>query len=284
MSGSGQRPLGAAALESIRLRAVAIAEEAGQVLLEGWEQRPAVQAKGAAIDLVTEYDGRAERLVVERLRAAFPDHAIVGEEGTRIGGRGDADELVWYVDPLDGTTNFAHGLPLFAVSIGLCAGTEPLVGVVLAPAVGWTFSGAVPGVALRNGRPIRPSAIPVLAQGLVVTGFPYDGTLPHSNLPEYTALGAASHGARRLGSAALDLCFVACGWMEAYWERYIKPWDMAAGAAIVRAAGGRVTDLDLSPWDGATGRILATNGQPGVHEEASRLLAQVARETGTPWP
>jgi myo-inositol-1(or 4)-monophosphatase len=271
----------AGALERIRATAETIAREAGEILKQGWGTRPTVRAKSVEVDLVTEYDGRAEAHVVRRLRECFPDHAIVGEEGTRIGGASE-DALVWYVDPLDGTTNFAHGLPLFAVSIGLAAGREPLVGVVHAPVLGWTFTGARGGPALLNGEPIAPSGVERVERALLVTGFPYARDLPHPNEAEFAALAAASHGLRRLGSAALDLCFVACGWLDGYWERYIKPWDMVAGAAIVTAAGGRVTDLDGAPFDGETGRVLATNG--GIHDELGAALARIARERGASFP
>jgi myo-inositol-1(or 4)-monophosphatase len=261
-----------------RAEAQRIAEEAGRVLLEGWGTRPEVRWKGES-DPVTEFDRRSEALVVERLRAAFPADAIVAEEGARVTGAG---EHVWYVDPLDGTANYSHGLPLFAVSIGLVCGTEPLVGVVHAPALGWTFTGAVGEGAWRNGAPIAVSPVDRLARALVVTGFPTSPEHPHTNLPELAAVQAVTPGTRRLGSAALDLCFVACGWMDAYWERHIQPWDLAGGAAILLAAGGRATDLDGAPFDPRTGRVLATNCP--LHDELSSILARVARETSTPWP
>jgi myo-inositol-1(or 4)-monophosphatase len=260
-----------------------IARDAGAVLLQGWGTRPEVQFKSEDIDLVTEFDRRSEALVVSRLAAAFPGDTIVGEEGSAVGGeRRRGLGRVWYVDPLDGTTNFAHGFPLFSVSIGLVAGGRPVAGVVHAPALGWAFSGALGGGATLNGKPIAPSRVAVLKSALVVTGFPYLRSPAQSNLPEWAALIAAAQGTRRLGSAALDLCFVACGWLDVYWERMLHPWDLVAGAAIVQAAGGRATEMDGTPFDGETGRVLATNGV--VHDETIALLAKVAAASGAGWP
>lgn len=252
--------------------AVATALAAGELLLSGWGKRPATQIKTAAIDLVTEYDKRAEQLVIERLTRDFPEHAIIGEEGGCVG---DADaKCIWYVDPLDGTMNFAHGVPFFAVSLGLVVNGEPLVGVVHAPALGWTFSAMVGMGCKRNGLPIEVSRTASLPEGLFATGFPYVAGVPNANLPEFAAFLHNTHGVRRLGSAALDLAFVAAGWFEGYWERNISAWDLAGGAALVVAAGGRVSDIDGGAFDARTGRVLATNGL--VHEQALNLLATVA--------
>jgi myo-inositol-1(or 4)-monophosphatase len=168
------------------------------------------------------------------------------------------------------------------VSIGLVADRRPGVGVVHAPAVGWAFSGAAGGGARLNDKPIVPSRVATLKRALVVTGFPYLRAPAQSNLPEWTALIAAAQGTRRLGSAALDLCFVACGWLDVYWERMLHPWDLVAGAAIVKAAGGRATEMDGTPFDGETGRVLATNGL--LHDEMTALLKDVAASTGAGWP
>jgi myo-inositol-1(or 4)-monophosphatase len=221
-------------------------------------------------------------MIVERLARAFPSDRIVAEEGTIIGN--DRSALrVWYVDPLDGTTNFAHGLPIFSVSMGLCVNRRPVLGIVEAPALGWSFAGTITGGgSTLNGKPIAPSRIDKLARGLVVTGFPYSRTPVQSNLPEWEAFTAAAQGTRRLGSAALDLCFVAAGWLDGYWELALHPWDLVAGAAIVLGAGGRATELDGSPFDGETGRVLASNGP--LHGQMMELLRGVAQRTNTPWP
>jgi myo-inositol-1(or 4)-monophosphatase len=261
---AGQDP---EALAAALATAVRIAEEAGQILLEGWDRRPAVSLKAHEQEVVTEFDRRSEEHVVTRLQAAFPDDAVVGEEGTTL--RAGAART-WYVDPLDGTINFAHGLPLFGVSIGLVRAEEPILGVVHAPALGWIFSGARGVGSVRNGVPIAPSPVSRLERALLATGFPTAPTSRQINLPEFSVFTAAAEATRRLGSAALDLCFVACGWLDGYWERLIKPWDTAGGAAVALAAGARVTDLDGSPFRVGSGRVLASNGL--LHEQIVRLL------------
>jgi myo-inositol-1(or 4)-monophosphatase len=273
--------------ELLHARTVAqdIAREAGKILLEGWGQgtRPAVEFKSEDIDLVTEFDRRSEALIVSRLASAFPDDSIVGEEGSRLGpARRRGSGRVWYVDPLDGTTNFSHGFPLFSVSIGLTINGRAVVGAVEAPALGWSFSGAIGHGARHNARDICPSHVATVKHALVVTGFPYARNPSQDNLAEWTALIAAAQGTRRLGSAALDLCFVACGWLDAYWERMLHPWDLVAGAAIVNAAGGRATEFDGSVFDGETGRVLATNGI--VHDQMIALLRQATASYGGTWP
>jgi myo-inositol-1(or 4)-monophosphatase len=259
-----------------------IARDAGRVLLEGWGTRPAIGFKSEDINLVTEYDKRSEALIVARLVGAFPADRIVAEEGTSVAGDGGASR-VWYVDPLDGTTNFAHGMPIFSVSIGLCMNRRPVLGVVEAPAVGWSFAGtSTGGGSTLNGKPIVPSRVDRLASALLVTGFPYARNPVQTNLPEWAAFTAAAQGTRRLGSAALDLCFVACGWLDGYWERALHPWDLVAGAAIIFGAGGRVSDIDGTPFVGETGRILASNGH--LHDQMLRILQSVARRANAPWP
>jgi myo-inositol-1(or 4)-monophosphatase len=269
-------------LEGTRRVAVEIAREAGKILVEGWGTRPAVGYKGEDINLVTEYDRRSEALIVERLARAFPDDRIVAEEGTTAGLEGGG-RRIWYVDPLDGTTNFAHGFPLFSVSLGLWAEGRPVLGVVEAPVMGWSFAGTVTGGgSTLNGKPIAPSRTDRLGSALLVTGFPYARNPLQTNLPEWAAFTASAQGTRRLGSAALDLCFVACGWLDGYWERALHPWDLVGGSAIVQGAGGQATDLDGGPFDGESGRVLASNGL--IHEQMMRILEGVARRAGAPWP
>ncbi len=260
-----------------------VAREAGGVLLEGWGTRPKIEFKSEDINLVTEFDRRSEALIVARLASAFPHDTIVGEEGGKAGpSRRHGEGRVWYVDPLDGTTNFSHGFPLFSVSIGLTVGGRAMVGAVEAPAVGWSFSGMVGGGARWNDRDIMPSRTAEIRRALVVTGFPYARNPERDNLAEWAALLAAAQGTRRLGSAALDLCFVACGWLDAYWERALHPWDLVGGAAIVNAAGGLATEMDGTHFDGETGRVLATNGI--IHAQMISVLRQVAESSGGSWP
>lgn len=246
------------------------AAAAGTILLEGWGHRPTVQFKTSANDLVTEFDGRAEVAVMHILSAAFPDDAIVAEEGARQTGKSGR---TWYVDPLDGTTNFSHGLPLFGTSIGLWAHGLPVVGVITAPALGWVFTGAEGLGAYRGQEAIAVSQVTDLQRSLLVTGFPYVRSKANDNYPEFTTFMRASQGVRRLGSAALDLCFVACGWLDGFWERNIKAWDLVAGAALVRAAGGQVSDPDEGPFQPETGAILASNGH--LHEAMKKILDEV---------
>jgi myo-inositol-1(or 4)-monophosphatase len=269
--------------------ALEIAREAGRILVEGWGTRPAVGFKTEDINLVTEYDRRSEALIVERLSRAFPEDRVVAEEGTTapgtMAGQSRPGARLWYVDPLDGTTNFAHGLPIFSVSLGLWIDDRAVLGVVEAPVMGWTFAGTngpTGGGSTLNGKPIAPSAIDRLGSALLVTGFPYERNPVQNNLAEWTAFTGAAQGTRRLGSAALDLCFVACGWLDGYWERALHPWDLVAGAAIVEGAGGRATELDGSPFVGETGRVLASNGH--IHDQMIRILHGVARRSNAPWP
>jgi myo-inositol-1(or 4)-monophosphatase len=262
--------------------ALDVAREAGKILIEGWGTRPTVGFKSEDINLVTEYDKRSEALIVERLARAFPADRVVAEEGTTAGDARTASR-VWYVDPLDGTTNFAHGLPLFSVSLGLVVDGRAALGVVAAPVLGWTFAGTTTGGGSTfNGKPITPSVTDRLGGALLVTGFPYTRNPLQNNLAEWEAFTAAAQGTRRLGSAALDLCFVACGWLDGYWERELHPWDLVAGAAIVEGAGGRATELDGTPFDGRTGRVLASNGR--IHEQMIGVLSGVAQRAGAPWP
>jgi myo-inositol-1(or 4)-monophosphatase len=252
-----------------------IAREAGQILLEGWDRRPTIEFKTSEKDIVTEFDRRAEAAIVARLSQQFPSVGIVGEEGAAIEDDGGG---IFYVDPLDGTVNFAHGLPFFAVSIGLQRAGQSMLGVVHAPALGWTFTGG-PGLgAFRNGQPIRPSRFARLDQALLVTGFPTPIPSRLGNTPSFVAFNGVAQGVRRLGAAALDLCFVACGWLDGTWQRSLSPWDSVGGAAIITGAGGMITELDGGPFDPLTGGVVASNGL--IHAEMLQVLGGIGR-TGT---
>jgi myo-inositol-1(or 4)-monophosphatase len=246
------------------------AAAASSILLDGWGKRPRFRFKSSKTDLVTEYDGRAEGAIVRTLAEAFPDDTVVGEEG---GGHLGRTGRVWHVDPLDGTTNFAHGLPIFGTAIGLLVDERPVLGIVTAPAFGWNFKGAEGHGASRNTEAIHPSDVTDLGQALLVTGFPYLRSGQNDNLAEFGAFMQASQGVRRLGSAALDLCFVACGWVDGFWERNIKSWDLVAGAAIVLAAGGQVSAPDGGPFVAQTGCVLASNGH--IHAAMRNQLAAI---------
>lgn len=265
-------------LKSLRRHALRIAREAGALVLSRWRTPVPVRKKGS-IDLVTELDTASEALIRERLTSHYPDVPVIAEEQ---GGEHPAEGLVWYVDPLDGTTNFAHGHPFFSVSIALCDGREPLVGVVVAPALNTVHAAARGLGAERNGEPCEVAPTPLLADALGATGFPYDrATDADNNLREFAALKLSTRGVRRCGAASLDLCLVADGTYGFYWEQKLSPWDLAAGACVVSEAGGRVTDWDGGPFEPRVGRIAATNGL--LHDELLSAI-RAARATGLELP
>ena len=234
----------AARLEIART-AARFAAEAGELQLTRLGQLAAgeITSKSARRDLVTAVDVDCERLLVDRLRAAFPGHAIEAEEEVRD--EPDDDRPRWFVDPLDGTVNFIHELPAFAVSMGLFIGRRPLAAVVLAPRLGETFIAAEGAGATLDDRPIHVSRTEDLADAIVATGFPYRrNELPNNNLANFDRLFLQVRGLRRMGSAAIDLAYTAAGRIDAYWELHLGPHDLAAGALLVREAGGVVTDTD----------------------------------------
>ena len=246
-------------------KAMEIAREGGARLREFLAAGVATEYKGD-VDLVTVADRTVEKLIRTRLGEAFPEHGIYGEEGTRE--RLDG-EYRWYVDPLDGTTNFAHGFPQFCVSMGLehrPAGTKAeedgtlVAGVIYDPMRDEMFTAERGRGARLNGKPIHVSRIAVLAEALLATGFPSRKRHSSPNIHFYQEFTLRSHGVRRAGSAALDLAYVACGRMEAFWEFNLNPWDTAAGILLVTEAGGRVTDFAGKPYRLESSEILATNG------------------------
>ena len=248
--------------------AITIARGAGAILREGvaaieQNRGTALQFKSSAIDPVTEYDVRAEKYIVGELNRLFPEHRIVGEEGgayEAARSRTTSSTYQWHVDPLDGTVNFAHGFSIFCVSLGLLIDGVPSVGVVYSPVIDDMFAAACGHGATRNGVPIRVSSTQELGRALLVTGFPYDSHTHDSNIPEFLGFQRTAQATRRIGSAALDLCYVAAGQMDGYWESKIKPHDIAAGIVLVREAGGTVTDYDGGDSMLASGIILASNG------------------------
>lgn len=264
--------------------AIEAAREAGSILMAEYAKPVEISYK-SDVDIVTQADRRSEEAVVSKLRSHFPKHTIVAEEGTgheHLGGAtGKPGEYRWYVDPLDGTTNFAHKYPCFAVSIGLAqvapdgSGTEDLLaGVVLNPVSGEMFTAEKGEGAQLNQKRIQVSKVERLATSLVATGFPPANRKEGRNIHYYGQFTLCSHGVRRDGSAALDLCFVACGRFEGFWEFGLKPWDTAAGVMILREAGGMVTDIAGNPWRTGAPSLLATNSK--VHSEMQRVAADVA--------
>jgi len=246
-----------------------IARESGALLATYFEKRVAFELKGD-FDLVTEADRASERLVIERLRSHFPSHSIVAEEG---GGHEGKSGYRWYVDPLDGTTNFAHGYPIYNVTMGLEQDGEMLVGVVFDPSRQEMFSAERGAGAYLNNRRIRVSAAKRLADSLVSTGFPSRKRHLNVNIHFYHQMAMATHGVRRGGSAAIDLAYVACGRLEAFWEFGLNPWDMAAGTLLVTEAGGRCSDMKGGVHTMVSPHLLTDNG--AIHQETLELFAEV---------
>jgi myo-inositol-1(or 4)-monophosphatase len=255
-----------------------IAREAGARLRDFLAQGVETEYKGD-VDLVTVADRTVEKLIRTRLSETFPEHGIYGEEGTRD--RLD-QEFRWYVDPLDGTTNFAHGIPHFCVSMGLeqrAPGLAPdqdgtvVAGVIYDPMLDEMYSAERGRGATLNGRPIQVSRIQDLAESLVATGFPSRKRHDNPNVHFYHEFTLRSHGVRRAGSAALDLAYVACGRFEAFWEFHLNPWDTAAGFLLVEEAGGRISDFAGCPFRLDSREVLATNGL--IHRELVGLFADM---------
>jgi myo-inositol-1(or 4)-monophosphatase len=245
--------------------AIELARRAGGLLLEGQGTSLHVSKKGAT-DLVTDYDLKSERMLVKAIRSAYPGDAIMAEEGsgsdTLGGAPGDAEQL-WLIDPLDGTTNYAHGVPFYSVSIGLMAGKRILFGVVYDPSRDELFHASEGGGAWLGDQPLQVSETRALEDSLLVTGFPYDiRTNPDNNLDYFSEFAVRSRAVRRLGSAALDLAYVAAGRFEGYWELRLNAWDWAAGVLLTREAGGMVTTFsgDEKVLSGDE-TLLATNGR-----------------------
>ena len=220
-----------------------IARQAGALLLPYFQRRVKIEYKGD-VDLVTEADRASEALIVKQLQAYFPDHAIVAEEGSRHAG---ASAYRWHVDPLDGTTNFAHGFPVFAVSLGLEKDGEMILGVIYDPTRDEMFTAEKGGGAQVNNQPLRVSLVNRLEEALIATGFPSRKRHKNANIHFYHQLNMLSHGVRRPGSAALDLAYVAAGRLDGFWEFHLQPWDMAAGKLLVEEAGGCITDMQGQP-------------------------------------
>ncbi|MDB9493840.1 inositol monophosphatase family protein [Spirulina major CS-329] len=245
------------------------AQAAGAVLKTHWGNLKSIEEKGRPGDLVTEADKNAEAVILATVRRHLPDHPILAEESGVIAGRDT--QYCWAIDPLDGTTNYAHGYPVSGVSIGLLIDDVPTVGVVYDPARDRLYRAATGLGATCNRKPIQVSTTPKLQNSLLVTGFAYDRHLTSdNNYAEFCYLTHLTQGVRRGGSASLDLAHVACGELDGYWERGLKPWDIAAGIVLVREAGGIVTAYDQSPLDLSSGRLLATN--PAIHAALSEAL------------
>lgn len=234
----------------------------------------AITEKGRPGDLVTIADKASEQVILEVFGRHFPQHSILAEESGKLGNQDN--EFLWAIDPLDGTTNYAHQYPCFAVSIGLLINGVPKVGVIYDPFRDELFRAAAGLGATRNRRPIQVSQTAELSKSLLVSGFAYDRReTADNNYAEFCHLTHLTQGVRRDGAAALDLAYVACGRVDGYWERGIAPWDVVAGIILVQEAGGNVTAYDGTPMKIESGRILATNGH--LHDSLSQELIKVPR-------
>jgi myo-inositol-1(or 4)-monophosphatase len=246
-----------------------IAREAGALLAQHFERRTGFELKGD-YDLVTEADRASENMIVERLRSFFPGHGIVAEEG---GEHESGGEYRWYVDPLDGTTNFAHGFPMFNVTLALERAGQLVCGVIFDPVRQELFAAERGGGAFLNHHRIHVSMTRQLSDALVATGFPSRKRHLNINVHFYHQLAMLTHGVRRGGSAALDLAYVACGRLDAFWEFGLNPWDMAAGLLLIEEAGGRISDMRGGPASLAGVHVAADNGR--IHDELIGLFGEV---------
>jgi len=247
----------------------AIAREAGALLMGFFRQRVKIEYKGDA-DLVTIADRTSEACILERIRQQFPTHDVMGEEGARIE---TGSDYKWYVDPLDGTTNFAHGFPVFCVSLGVDYQGERVAGVVYDPTRDEMFAAELGSGARLNGQPTRVSATARLSECLLGTGFPSHKRHENPNIYFYHQITLRTHGVRRAGSAALDLCSVAAGRFDGFWEFNLNPWDTAAGVLIAQEAGGTVTDFAGGPFQLDSRETLATNGL--IHEALMQEFKEI---------
>jgi myo-inositol-1(or 4)-monophosphatase len=259
------------------------AHEAAQLVSAGYRSNPSFERK-AQHDLVTRYDLASQEMLVSRLESLSPGIPVVAEEdrphakdaSTASSTSPGRTGLVWYVDPVDGTTNFVHGHPFWCVAVGLMQDDEPIVGAIVAPAIGlswmgWVGDRATPGGTRRNGAPCSVSTVDAIADALVATGFPtVRDHAPDDNFDSFVRVKRAVQGVRRCGSAAIDLCLVADGTYDAYWERKLHAWDVVAGSALVLAAGGRVSALEGGTPDWQVGHLIASNGR--IHDELADLV------------
>ena len=263
-------------MEDYLSAAIEIARESGALLAQ-LSKRPHEITYKRPSDLVTEADRRSEALIVERLRTRFPKHAIVSEEG---GGQKTASDYCWYVDPLDGTTNFAHGFPVFCVSLGLAYRSEVITGVVYDPTRDELFTAERGGGAYLNQQRIHVSKISSIGESLVATGFPPFMREHELNIDLYYRFTRLTHGVRRAGSAALDLGSVAAGRFEGFWELKLNSWDKAAGSLLVSEAGGRVTDMAGDPFQLLGDAIFASNGL--VHDQMRTVFLECSARSSAP--
>lgn len=270
-------------MDEIERVARAVVLEAGEIMFRAWGEAKTIEYKGT-LDLVTATDREVEAFVVERLRQAFPDHVFVAEEASSGSApqRPPADALAWYLDPVDGTTNFAHSYPQFALSLALARGDEMQLAFVYEPTRRELFAARRGRGATLNDKVIQVSATDDIGRALVGTGFPYDR---REHVDFYLGFVAdfmcRTQGIRRAGAASLDLCYIACGRLDGFWEWKLSPWDTAAGSLIIREAGGMVTDFNGGPFDLFGQQTLASNGR--IHEAMVEVLQARLQRTLPSW-
>ncbi|MFO0775118.1 MAG: inositol monophosphatase family protein [Nitrospiraceae bacterium] len=259
--------------------AIEAAHEAGEALRLATQDGFRIERKSSVVNLVTDADREAEQRIVAHIRRTYPDHRILAEEGGRAA---DADSpYQWIIDPLDGTTNFAHGFPFYSVSIALEEQGTCILGAIYDPTRDELFTAIRGQGAYLNDRPIHVSTTDTLDDALLVTGFAYDiRETPDNNLDHFCRFALAAQGLRRTGSAALDLCYVAMGRLDGYWEVTLSPWDSAAGSVILTEAGGRITHFNGSPYTIYGKNLLASNGV--LHDAMQAVLAQRQPASGAP--
>jgi myo-inositol-1(or 4)-monophosphatase len=251
---------------------VTICKEAGRTMLESLGDNLEITRKGE-VDLVTQVDLALQEMMVEAIHERYPDHTILGEEGTEER-KAKEGEHIWLIDPLDGTTNYVHGYPVFCVSVALAYGGDVLAGAVCDPLHNELFYAEKGEGATLNDRRISVSSTERLISSLLSTGFPYKrATLPDNNLAQFNKVITRIQGVRRSGSVALDLANVAAGRLDGHWELHVKPWDTAAGGLLIKEAGGRITDGRGGLWNPFESYIVATNGK--IHDELLALLMEV---------
>ena len=255
---------------SFKKTAIDAAKSAGLLLKRNIGRRHTIEFKGV-IDVVTEMDIKAEDMIMKTIKARFPEHGILTEESFE---QKSGSGYRWIIDPLDGTTNYSHGFPVFCVSIALEREGEIILGVVFNPMLNELFTAEKGKGAYLNNKRIRVSGISELTKSLLATGFPYDvRTSPDNNISHFANLAVRAQAIRRAGSAALDMCYVACGRFDGFWELKLKPWDTAAAMLIIKEAGGIVTDFKGSAFSLYSGETLASNGL--VHDEMIEVLNAV---------
>ena len=257
-------------IDKISELAIKTAKEAGAILKEGFGTSYRISSKSGKNDLVTEYDNLSEEYIINAIKKEFPDHSFLAEESGKTGEM-EKGKILWVIDPLDGTVNFAHSLPIFSVSIAAVLDGEILVGVIYHPIIDELFSAKKGAGATRNGEKISVSNNPDFEKSMLVTGFPYNVIEnPNNCIDHFVSMIKRGIPVRRLGSAALDLAYTASGIFEGFWEINLKPWDVAAGVLLVQEAGGTVTQYNKEKYSIFSESILATNGK--IHNDISKAL------------